>query len=193
MKVLHITNLFPTEDNVSYGIFVKEQIDSLQALGIDSEIIFINAARNGKFEYFKKILEIKERSKNFDIIHCHHTYSAFFTLFLARVKKPVVTSFLTQSGRDGKSKRFYHLKRYMYRYGQNHSRCYIIKDGSQTDLIYKDKEVCMPNGVDLDFFRETSRSESLEKLRLNKKENISCFVLLPICIVVKNAMIYFVK
>lgn len=175
MKVLHVTNLFPEKGNISYGIFVKEQINSLRVLGIDCEVIFINAAKNGKFEYFKKIFEIARRSKHVDIIHCHHTYSAFFTLFFARVNKPVVTSFLGPSGREGKSTYFYAVKRYLYKYAKKHSELSIIKNSSISDPDYSDSEVCIPNGVDIDFFREISTSESLEQLGLpNKKYVIFC-------------------
>ncbi|NOX25222.1 MAG: glycosyltransferase family 4 protein [Deltaproteobacteria bacterium] len=172
MRVLHITNLYPEKGNVSYGIFVKEQIDSLRTLGVDCEVLFINAARAGKAEYFRKIAEIKRRSTDFDLIHCHHTYAAFCSLFFAGVRPPVITSFLTQGGRDGKSNHFYYLKRCLYRYAQRHSDFYIIKDSRQADPAWAGKEACIPNGVDLDLFREIPRSEALAKLGLRAKKYI---------------------
>jgi glycosyltransferase involved in cell wall biosynthesis len=172
MRILHITNLYPEKGNVSYGIFVKEQIDSLRALGIECEVLFINAARDGKAEYFRKIAEIKRRSRNFDLVHCHHTYAAFFSLFLARVRPPVVTSFLTQGGRDGKSSHFYYLKRFLYRYSQRYSDFYIIKDSRQADPAWAGKEACIPNGVDMKLFREIPRPAALAKLALPPKKYI---------------------
>lgn len=48
MKVLHITNNYPTEKFPIFGIFVKEQIDSLTELGVENEVFFIKGREKGK-------------------------------------------------------------------------------------------------------------------------------------------------
>ena len=55
MKVLHITNNYPTPNLPIFGIFVKEQIESLSKLNIDCDIFFINGREKGNFEYLKSI------------------------------------------------------------------------------------------------------------------------------------------
>src|SRR5207248_6327956 len=43
MRVLVVTNMYPTEANPQFGIFVKEQVESLRALGVDIDVLFVNA------------------------------------------------------------------------------------------------------------------------------------------------------
>ena len=50
MKILHITNNYPTVNHPIFGIFVKEQINSLSGMGIYTDL-HINAREKGKFEY----------------------------------------------------------------------------------------------------------------------------------------------
>ena len=56
MKVLHITNNYPTKNFPIFGIFVKEQIESLNAEGVSSEVFFMNTREKGKEEYFYSLL-----------------------------------------------------------------------------------------------------------------------------------------
>ena len=55
MKILHVTNNYPTKNFPIFGIFVKEQIDSLIDLGIDIDLFFINGREKGPLEYIKSI------------------------------------------------------------------------------------------------------------------------------------------
>ncbi len=78
MKVLHITNNYPTNEYPIFGIFVKEQIDSLTELGVTNEVFFINGREKGKKEYIKSIFRLRKflNNKKYDIIHCHHAFNA---------------------------------------------------------------------------------------------------------------------
>lgn len=55
MKILHITNNYPTQNHPIFGIFVKEQIDSLSNQCLENDVFFINGREKGKLEYFKSI------------------------------------------------------------------------------------------------------------------------------------------
>jgi hypothetical protein len=86
MKVLHITNNYPTLKFPIFGIFVKEQIDSLTKQGVENEVFFINGKENGKKEYLQAICKIRKiiKKQQFDIIHCHHLFSAIILLLSFR-------------------------------------------------------------------------------------------------------------
>ena len=68
MKVLHITNNYPTKNLPIFGIFVKEQIDSLSRQNIDCEVFFINGKENGKFEYIRAIKNLLFRCTKKEVI-----------------------------------------------------------------------------------------------------------------------------
>ena len=83
MKVLHITNNFPTKQYPVFGIFVKEQIDSLSNLGVSNEVYFINGREFGLKAYWSSIKKLRKKlkSSDYNILHCHHSFSALI-LFL---------------------------------------------------------------------------------------------------------------
>ncbi len=77
MKVLVFTNMWPYEEDPSYGIFIKEQADSLRRRGVMVDVLFLNG-RESKLNYLKGIVQFlrKLRSNKYDLIHTHHTYCA---------------------------------------------------------------------------------------------------------------------
>lgn len=99
MRVLYITNMYPSEENPYYGIFVKEQIESLQhSFNIDFEVYYIKGMES-PLNYYLSIQEIRRviRMKKFDLIHIHYGLSGLFLLSSFNPKIPVV---LTLHGGD---------------------------------------------------------------------------------------------
>ena len=97
--ILFVTNMFPTANNPFFGIFIKEQIDSLKKFfSFNENIYFINGLHKSKFEYLKSIFlipywVIKHKP---DFIHIHYGISGLFLLFF----RPKVPVFLTLHGCD---------------------------------------------------------------------------------------------
>ena len=52
-----VTNMWPYDGDPDYGIFVKRQIDSLQALGLECDVLFIEGYRS-KWEYTRAALHM---------------------------------------------------------------------------------------------------------------------------------------
>jgi len=94
MKILHITNNYPSKSFPIFGIFVKEQIDALVQNGLDCEVFVINGREEGKKAYIKAIPKLiyKLLVNKYDIIHCHHVFSALvLILSFGFVKKNVLS------------------------------------------------------------------------------------------------------
>lgn len=92
MNVLVFTNMYPYPAKPYYGIFVREQVESLKNMGIEIDVLFING-ENSKFNYiksFKTFFDTISR-KHYDIIHCHHTYCAFIAIL--QKGSPIVLTF----------------------------------------------------------------------------------------------------
>lgn len=125
MKILQLTNNFPTKYFPIFGIFVKEQIDSLEHIGITNTVYFINGQENGKKEYIKQIFkERKHLTQNsYDIVHCHHPLSAI-TLFLSGYKNNnVIFSFQNDPDNELGTK--------VFKWLQRKSTIQIFKNNSQ--------------------------------------------------------------
>lgn len=169
MRVLHITNNFPTLKFPIFGIFVKEQIDSLNEVGISNDILFINGRENGKFEYVKGIFTIKNKiNKNkYDLIHCHHALTALMLIISGKsFKNKILVSFQNDPVNENGKLLFKIIKFF--------ADGIIFKNNSS--LIIDDKSFYLPNGVNLDFFKPASRLISRKKLGLDEKNIYVLFV-----------------
>jgi len=99
MRILYVTNMYPTEQKPYFGIFVKEQIEDVaQVIDLDYDVHFINARENGPCEYLKSIFTIPRqiRREKYDLIHIHYGFSGLWRLFY----KPKAKVFLSLHGAD---------------------------------------------------------------------------------------------
>lgn len=156
MRVLHITNNYPTKDHPAFGIFVYEQIESLKKAGIDCEVFFMNSRETGKKVYFYswlKLIGFLIKNK-FDIIHCHHSFSGFIYVLSghALFNKSVI-SYQNEPKFEGGSKLFNFLYKFFNKI--------ILKCNSEE--IKLPKTTYLPNGVNLSFFTQ------LDKLMCKKE------------------------
>lgn len=167
MKVLHITNAYPYKDYTSYGIFIKEQIDSLANNDVITEVIFINARKYGKKEYLKYIHIIRQKIKSFkpDILHCHHEFSLIPLLFIKH-KKPVLLSVL------GDIKQRSNFNKLTFRFLKLFPKRIIFKNS----ILNKEKYLYLPNGVNLNHFYEIDKNIAKLKLGLDTKKDYALFV-----------------
>ncbi|MFV0584440.1 MAG: glycosyltransferase [Parabacteroides gordonii] len=93
MKVLLVTNMYPTPETPYYGIFVKEQMEAICKVHKDVfYTIFFIDGRNSKMEYLKSISKIHKliNKSEFDLIHVHYGLSGLFLLKKLKKNIPVV-------------------------------------------------------------------------------------------------------
>ena len=84
MKVLQITTNYPCKENPIFGIFMKEQVESVEKYGVENTIIFSNGLRsNPKIKFSATFIHLRTAMKLFfhllthkyDVIHCHNVLS----------------------------------------------------------------------------------------------------------------------
>jgi len=94
MKILLVTNMFPTETRPNYGVFVKEQMEAVVRYypDVDYELYYIDN-KNGNKAYLSSIIRINNKINrgNYDIVHVHYGLSGLFLLNpFRRWKVPVI-------------------------------------------------------------------------------------------------------
>lgn len=166
MKVLHITNAFPCASHPALGIFVEEQIASLEEIGVQTDVVFINAIEYGKKEYLRYIFKIRELSKNYDLIHCHHTYCGIIFM-LSKVNKPWMISLLGDITKER------YIDRLFFKIIKRNAERIILKN---TKILADERFVYLPNGVNLDFFSPEKKNIAREKLCLDANQKFVLFV-----------------
>ncbi|WP_299455627.1 glycosyltransferase family 4 protein [uncultured Microscilla sp.] len=174
MKVLHITNAYPTDDHPGFGIFIKEQIHSLDKKLSKNDVVVIDARNKGKMAYFKAFLKLRKLVKDYDILHCHHAFAAFVTL-MVKPQQKVVVSFLSNGTPDSLNlpkKISVRLTKYI----TSKSDAIIFKCDIPTQYQHHPNVHYLPNGVNTVFFSPTDKNIAKEKLNLNKDKTYILFV-----------------
>lgn len=81
-RVLVITNMYPTEENKSFGIFVKNQVDALVKRGLEVDVAAITDPRAGKLNVMKKyftwmlstLQAFLSKGKQYEVVHAHYVF-----------------------------------------------------------------------------------------------------------------------
>lgn len=174
LSVLAVTNAYPSAGDPVTGAFIKAQVDSLRAIGVQADIYHLNRQAQGRSIYRRLLgkLERRTEGKKYDLVHV--MYGGVMAERATRLSSlPVVVSFC---GSDlngvpvGPP-----LARLSAAYGVRASRQAARRAAS---VIVKTKGLAerlpsgidparvhiIPNGVDLELFRHLDRAECLRTL-----------------------------
>lgn len=158
MKILHVTPNYPTTEFPIFGIFVKEQVESLQNIGVECDILNCDGQNKGFKKYITYLPKIwwKAIFGGYDVIHCHHALAAvLLTMTGAPLFKKCVLSYQNDPSNewgDKMFKIFNHL---------NFKR-FIIKTPSP--YLENKKCVYLPNGCNQEFFHPMDMMDCRKKL-----------------------------
>jgi len=53
MKILAVTNMYPTPERPGTGVFIEQQVNSLVSRGIDVRVMFVDRRKNGPSVYYR--------------------------------------------------------------------------------------------------------------------------------------------
>lgn len=155
MKVLIVSNMYPTQANPYYGIFVLEQKNAIIKYFPNVEFGIYNIRGNiDKKEYLRSLNRVYDiiEKEGYDIVHIHYGFSGLFLLNpFRKCKVPVV---VTLHGGDiqaeqGKTVQVFFTKRIL-KYAD-----YAITLNERMDRIaqmYIKKTAIVPCSTDTDFF-----------------------------------------
>lgn len=183
MKVLIVTAIYPTADNPAFGSYVRTQAESLQAAGIDVEMLVLKD-RYRKLIYPKAILQLRRRlaSSPIDLVHAHYG----FVGMVARTqwKVPVV---VTYHGSDilgwinsrGERER---LGAMIAGAGRMLARCVdaaIVQSDEMAGTLRKSNAYIIPHEVDFKIFQPTQREQARAILGLDPGKKYLLFAANP--------------
>src|SRR5215471_8687298 len=90
LKVLQVSNMWPAPDRPYYGVFVKDQVNSLRRRGIACEVVYGNRDYVGLRRRTREALH----SGEFDLVHAHFGWTAAVVADLCvRFRTPLVISY----------------------------------------------------------------------------------------------------
>lgn len=163
MRVLIVTNMYPTAERPHRGVFVREQLESLCVIpGLDIELFVLPPGRQG---YVKGLRQLREflKTRDFDLFHAHYG----FTGWVAHLAgcSPLVVTF---HGTDLSHPRFGAISRSVARRAD--LAITVSRDLAEQKLHgvkLKRPVAIVPSGVDLERFKPIDKREARERLGLD--------------------------
>jgi len=163
MKILIVCSGKPSNPQWNFKIdrsYVYEQIDSIEKLGIQYDVYFIEG--KGIVGYIKnhRALQKKIREYQPDIIHAHYGLSGLLANF--QRKKPVVTTYHGSDINKKSNLKFSKLSSWLSK-----ENIFVYKKLANK-INYKQSEYIIPCGVDTQRFYPMDKDKAREKLGLEK-------------------------
>ena len=169
MKVLVVTNMWPSAERPHWGAFVKSQADSLAALGCENTLYEIRGYHSS-LDYLRAMGEIPRvaRECGADVVHAHYGLSGAAA---TRVRAPLVVSFCGDDllGRPDARGRLTLRSRALIpvsRHAARRADAVIVKSEEMRRALGDVPGVnVIPNGVDLARFAPEPRAAARAALR----------------------------
>jgi teichuronic acid biosynthesis glycosyltransferase TuaC len=163
MKVLVLTNMYPTKDKPLYGTFIKEQEDALRKEGVDIDIFMVDGSDH-KLNYVWGIFRLWAwlLTHKYDLIHAHYVFSGI----IARMQflYPIV---LTHHGPEFWTWQFIPCKIITPLV----NKVILVSPEMEAKLNFKKVNI-IPCGIDFDVFKPTPKDEARKELGLPRDKKI---------------------
>jgi teichuronic acid biosynthesis glycosyltransferase TuaC len=165
VRILCVTNMYPSPDRPGSGAFVCHQVEQLRRFGHTVDVIDILGSQS-KMNYLRCALDVMRmtRAVAYDIVHAHYGYSAYPAMF--RSQAPLV---ITLHGTDVLGSIF---ERLCTRAVSHFADAIIVVSEGMRRRI---PGIVIPCGVDLDVFKPYDRDKARARLQRPKDKYIVLF------------------
>ena len=167
MKVLVLTNMYPSKKRRYFGIFIEEQVASLRNQGIEVDVLFVNGLENklnylwGFFRLWGTLL-----THRYDLIHAHYVFSGMIAR--AQFLCPVV---LTHHGPE-----FWNWQFTPCRIITPMMDKIILVSPEMYDRLKFEKAEVIPCGINFDLFKPMPKGQAREELGLSQDKKLILWV-----------------
>lgn len=169
MKILVVTNVYPSNKHPYHGIFVSEQLKAVKKLHDDVkfDVLYINGFE-GKLQYIKSIRKIAKTINNgeYDLVHIHYGLAGMYLYWPFIRKVPTIVTFhgsdIQPKGGNGRISEMVSI------HTAKKVDAAIILNGEMETMVkpYCSNTYMIPCAVDLEVFKP------MERTRKNNKTNI---------------------
>ena len=182
LRVLVVTNMYPTPEDPSYGAFVANQVHSLSRAGVDVVVEFVDG-RHSVSAYLRAPLGIRRRvrARGFDVVHAHYGLTGFVAAFQP---VPLVVTFHgddllgTPGTRGGVTLKSRLIRRLSYAAARRAVVPICVSEAMRAALpraADRARAHVIPMGVDVGRFCAGDRTAARTRLRLDRDERLVLF------------------
>jgi len=164
VKVLVLTNMYPTPDKPFHGTFVEQQVKSLQREGVDVDVLYVDGVAS-KLNYILGFprLWAKLLNNHYDLIHAHYVFSGIIAR--AQLACPVVlTHHGSQVFQGWQAKLCQMVTPFMDRA--------IVVSPEMKEKGHLSKSHIIPCGIDFELFKPIPRQQARKELGLPQDKKL---------------------
>lgn len=176
MRLLAVTNIYPTPQSPTIGTFVEQQVLGLRGINLDVDVMLVNRWERGVRSYLTLGAELRNRIRHFQPDVVHVMYGGVLAELVTRTVKdrPTVVSFC---GSDLLGELLSgSMRRIISEYGILASHIaarravgIVVKSRNLEEAlpasVDRSKVRIIPNGIDLERFRPLDQVDCRNKLR----------------------------
>ncbi|MDX6615536.1 MAG: hypothetical protein QOD60_627 [Solirubrobacterales bacterium] len=165
MKVLTVTNLYPTAEQPRLGRFVHDQVEALRGLGVDVDLFTFPLGARSYLRAVKPLREVLA-GQSFDVVHAHYGLCGWTA---ARAgASPLVVTFHGTDVRHPASGRVSRRLLKKLDLAAGASRSIFAEEGGRPGLAPpRGRAAVLPCGVDTGRFAPADRAEARRRLGLD--------------------------
>ncbi|MGQ9580969.1 MAG: glycosyltransferase [Armatimonadota bacterium] len=161
-----LTNMYPTPSRPYQGIFVRDSVEALRAIGVDVDVLPID--NSDKLNYLRAVPRLWRtiKSHSYELIHAHYVHCGWIARMQFRL--PVIVS---SHGSDTLGHEGWFLR-----------RLYPLVDAVTVTSKQNQERVGLPNtyllpcGVDVDLFKPSDQIETRRKLGWDVTKKVMLYV-----------------
>lgn len=168
MKVLVVTHMYPSRQHPENGVFVQQQVASLQREGVDVDVLYIDVKKSkwlypwGFLPLLKQVL-----STHYDLVHAHYVFAGVTAR--SQFRYPLV---VTHHGAETFASWHAPICRWISRFVD---KTIVVSEETKA-AIGLDSSVVIPCGVDFEMFEPLDQRWSREQLGLPEDKPLALFV-----------------
>jgi teichuronic acid biosynthesis glycosyltransferase TuaC len=187
-RVLVVTNMWPTKEKPTYGIFVKRQVDSLIEAGLRCDVLFFHGYRS-RLAYPLGALKLLAWNwlpgRRYELIHGHGGEIALAARFYFRA--PLLETYhgsdlLGMPRADGSVPVQRRLRRWLLRQQARLLDATLTQSEEMETTLprsVRERNAVVPNGIDRGLFFPTDRARARRRLGWDERERVVLFAADP--------------
>lgn len=183
-EVLVVTSGWPTPENERYCVFIQRQVDSIRALGVRADVLFVRGYRSPLAYALAAVrllcLSVSRRPP-YRIVHAQIGEAAVPAAFYLRGKHLISfcgDDLLGTRGVDGRVSRQSRVRRAVHRLAARRAARTITKAAhmeAELPSAVRGRNTVIPNGVDTELFQPRDQAAARRELGLPADERIVLF------------------
>ena len=168
MKILVVTHMYPTREHPENGIFVQQQVVSLQREGVDVDVLHVDVKKS-KWLYLWSFVPLQRQvlTHRYDLVHAHYVFAG--VVARSQFRFPVV---LTHHGDEA----FYGWQAPLCRLMSRLVDKTIVVSEQIKESIGLERSAVIPCGVDFDMFKPMDKRWAREQAGLPADKKLVLFV-----------------